>query len=93
MTDSARGFTVKLTRSNRSIEIPEGGSSLFTLLEHGVDVPFSCGSGICGTCETAVVAGAPDHQDFVLTDEEKASGRSMMICCSGSLSNELELDL
>ena len=51
------GFTVKLARSNKSVFVPEGGSILFRLMEEGIQVPFSCGHGICGTCETEVLSG------------------------------------
>lgn len=88
-----KGYTVKLAQSGQTLEVPPGGTILFTLLDSGVQVPFSCGHGICGTCETEVVSGEPDHRDFVLTDEEKAANKTMMICCSGSRSDELVLDL
>ena len=87
------GFTVTLARSNTKVFVPEGSTILFTLLDRGVDVPFSCGHGTCGTCETGVLAGTPDHRDFVLTECERAGGKTMMICCSGARSRELVLDL
>lgn len=31
--------------------------------------------------------------DAILTEAERAEGRTMMICCSGSLSERLVLDL
>ena len=93
VADDKRTFTVKLASSGQSIEIPEEGTILFTLLEHGVEVPFSCGHGICGACETGVVSGEPDHRDFILSDDEKAENKTIMICCSRSFSDELELDL
>ena len=89
----AEGFTVRLARSNTSVFVPDGGSILFRLMEEGVHPPFSCGHGICGTCETDVLSGTPDHRDFVLSDDERESGKVIMICCSGSHSPELELDL
>jgi ferredoxin len=49
--------------------------------------------GICGTCETAVLEGSPDHRDSVLDDDEKAENDCMMICVSRSLSEKLVLDL
>ncbi len=53
----------------------------------------SCTEGTCGTCETAVLDGAPDHRDSVLTDEERAAGDTMMICVSRSATAKLVLDL
>lgn len=87
------GFVVVLKRQNRSILIPPGHTILETLLAEGVTVPFSCQEGVCGTCETRVLDGIPDHRDAVLTPEERKSNRTMMICCSGSLSPTLTLDI
>ncbi|MES1265761.1 MAG: 2Fe-2S iron-sulfur cluster binding domain-containing protein, partial [Variovorax sp.] len=53
----------------------------------------SCQQGVCGLCETRVISGTPDHRDLVLSDDEKAAGQTMMICCSGSRSGELVLDI
>jgi vanillate O-demethylase ferredoxin subunit len=87
------GFTVVLARSGRRLDIAAGATILGTLREAGLSVMASCERGICGTCETDVLGGIPDHQDSLLTAEEKAEGTSMMICCSGSLTPELILDL
>jgi hypothetical protein len=39
-----------------------------------------------------VISGLPDHRDSVLTEKERAAGRTIMICCSGSKSERLVLD-
>jgi tetrachlorobenzoquinone reductase len=40
-----------------------------------------------------VLEGVPDHRDLVLTEEERAANKTMMICCSGSRSEKLVLEL
>jgi ferredoxin-NADP reductase len=87
------GFTVKLARDGRSLPIAPGQSILAALIAIGIEPPNSCREGICGTCETRVLAGTPDHRDMVLGDAEKAAGDRMMICCSGAKTPTLELDL
>jgi ferredoxin len=89
----ADGFDVHLHRSGRTVSVPPGESILEILLDNGVDVAFSCSDGICGTCETRVIDGIPDHRDSFLTDEEKAENSKIMICCSRSKSPVLTLDL
>jgi len=89
----SEGFKVKLARSNKTIFVEQDDSILFALLDVGIDLPFSCGSGLCGTCEVDVISGVPEHKDFVLTEEERASNRTMMICCSGALTEEIVLDI
>jgi vanillate O-demethylase ferredoxin subunit len=87
------GFNVRLARSGRSVRVPPGRSILQALLDAGEAPAHSCQQGVCGSCETAVLAGRPEHRDQVLSEAERASGKSMMICCSGSLDAELVLDL
>lgn len=88
-----RGFTLRLNKSGRQLRIAPGDTILQRLREIGVQVPASCEQGVCGSCETRVVSGAPDHKDLILSEQERQSGAVMMICCSGALSPELELDL
>jgi tetrachlorobenzoquinone reductase len=87
------GFVVELARSRRSIVIPAGKTILQTLQEAGIATTSACEAGICGACEVEVLEGVPDHKDYVLTDSERASNKKMMICCSGSRSDRLVLDL
>jgi ferredoxin-NADP reductase len=87
------GFHVALQRSGTRLFVEPGNTILDTLLDAGVAVPFSCAQGICGACAVGVVSGAPDHRDSVLTAEERATGQTILVCCSGSKSGELVLDL
>lgn len=92
--EAARGgFEVVLKRSNRTVFIPPDRSILRTLLDEGYQITHSCTEGVCGTCETRVLEGVPDHRDTVLSAREKASNKMMMICCSGSKTDRLVLDL
>lgn len=56
-------------------------------------VPFSCEEGYCGSCETGVLEGLPCHRDTILTDEERESNETMMICVGRALSKRVTLDL
>jgi tetrachlorobenzoquinone reductase len=87
------GFTVVLARSGKTFQIAPGKTILETLLDAGLDVPSSCLEGVCGTCETKVLEGVPDHRDVVLTEAERQANKTMMICCSGCKSEKLVLDL
>jgi ferredoxin len=82
-----------LARSGRRVPIPPGETILDALTREGLQLSFSCKEGICGACETAVVAGVPDHRDMILTEDDRAANATMMICCSGSRTPELVLDL
>ncbi len=90
---TAGGFEVLLHRSGRRIVVPPGKTILDALLDNAVTVQYSCSSGVCGSCRTAVLEGEPDHRDDYLTAEEKRANQSVMICCSGSRNATLVLDL
>ncbi len=90
---ATNAFTVILKRSGAEIEVREGESILAALLRADVNVPYSCEEGVCGACETSVLAGRPLHRDTVRTPHEHDRRSTMMICCSGSDSASLTLDL
>jgi ferredoxin-NADP reductase len=89
----AGGFTVELARSGRSLRVEPGKSILDVLLANGMDVGHACREGVCGACQTRVLGGTPDHRDSYLSPREKTSCDSIMLCCSGSVSDKLVLDL
>ena len=82
-----------LARTNRTLIVPDGATILDTLLAAGIDAGHSCLEGVCGTCETRVIEGVPDHRDVVLSAAERASNQTIMICCSGAKTSRLVLDL
>lgn len=87
------GFEVRLAKSNCTIAVQAGKTILDALLDAGITPNYACSEGICGTCETRVLDGVPDHRDQFLSEEERASNGTVMICCSGSRSRTLVLDL
>ena len=90
MSDS---FEVHLAKRNLTLNVPADKSILQVLQDAGLDVPFSCSEGICGTCLTKVKEGEPDHWDMFLTPEEQEKGDCIMVCISRSKSPRLVLDL
>ncbi len=87
------GYVVELRKSELEFAIPQGRTILQVLRDAGVDTPYSCESGVCGACEAKVISGDVDHRDNVLTETERKASKTMMICCSGSKSPRLVLDL
>jgi tetrachlorobenzoquinone reductase len=86
-------YSVTLARSGNELRVTTGTTLLDTLLAAGVDVDYSCREGICGSCETRVLDGIPDHRDSILSRSERESNTTMMICVSGCKSKRLVLDL
>jgi vanillate O-demethylase ferredoxin subunit len=90
---TAGGFSVKLQRTGRTLQVAPGQTILECLIAAGAEPPWSCGEGVCGTCETRVLDGVPDHRDSVLDDAERAAGTCMFVCVSRSHTDRLVLDL
>lgn len=86
-------FEVYLAQSKLTLTIAPDTSILAAVEEAGVGVLSSCAEGTCGTCETPVLEGVPDHRDSVLDEDERAAGDCMMICVSRACTPRLVLDL
>jgi ferredoxin len=92
-TDARSVFTVELRRSGKTFDVTPDTTLHQQLIATKTNVPFSCEEGICGSCETRVLEGTPDHRDMVLSSAEHASNQVMMVCVSGCKSERLVLDL
>jgi ferredoxin-NADP reductase len=86
-------FRVRLRRSGVTVTVTPEVSVLDAVRAAGARVLSSCRQGICGTCETGVLAGRPDHRDSILDDDGRAAGDCMFVCVSRALGESLELDL
>ncbi|MEU1188286.1 PDR/VanB family oxidoreductase [Streptomyces sp. NPDC005859] len=86
-------FEVELAQSGLTLTVAAGVSVLDTVRAAGVEVLYSCTEGTCGTCETDVLEGTPDHRDSVLGPQEREAGETMMICVSRCRGRKLVLDL
>lgn len=85
-------FEVELARSGAVVTVGADEGLLAAIQEH-CDVMTSCEDGFCGTCETRVLEGVPEHHDTILNEKERASGKTMMVCVGRSKSPRLVLDL
>lgn len=89
----AEAFEVYLASSDVTLRVEPGQSILEVVEGAGIGVLSSCSEGTCGTCETSVLNGVPDHRDSVLDEDERAANDCMMICVSRSLTPRLDLEL
>ncbi|MGW2514838.1 PDR/VanB family oxidoreductase [Streptomyces scopuliridis] len=89
-TSADVAFHVVAQRSNARLAVPAGESMLDVLEAAGIEVPNACRDGICGSCETRVLSGLPEHRDS-LTDQ--AVTDRVMPCVSRARTAELVLDV
>lgn len=88
-----RPFRMNCRRTGVELDVPVGTSALDVLLKNDIFVPTSCTQGICGSCETTVLGGIPEHHDSILSNAERAAGDRMYVCVSRAASDRLDLDV
>jgi ferredoxin-NADP reductase len=88
-------FEVELARTGTTVTVPNDKTILEAVEEVGVRVLSSCRGGLCGTCETQIISGEPEHRDAVLTQEDRDAGEIMLVCVSRAAAGcpRLVLDL
>jgi ferredoxin-NADP reductase len=90
---AATSFELVLAHSGLTVTVGADETIVAALEKVGVSVPTSCLEGTCGTCETEVIEGTPDHRDSFLSVDDKEANETMMVCCSRSKGARLVLDL
>ncbi|MFC4055451.1 PDR/VanB family oxidoreductase [Actinomadura syzygii] len=86
-------FEVVCQRSDVTVRVGPGTSIVDALEDADIWVPSACREGICGTCETRVIDGEPDHRDSLLSEGGQEADKIMLPCVSRSLTPRLVLDL
>lgn len=88
--DGGAGPLVAFARSGITVAWSSNFDSLLNFAE-ACDVPvrWSCRTGVCHTCETAMISGDVAYEPQPL---DKASGGNVLICCSKP-KNDIILDL
>jgi ferredoxin-NADP reductase len=87
-----RAFDVHLRRRNLTVHVAADQSILDALAGQNIRLTAVCRDGFCGTCTTRYVAGAVDHRDGVLDEEERRS--VLQVCVSRAIPGDtLVLDL
>jgi ferredoxin-NADP reductase len=85
-------FVVELARSGLRLRVEPTQSVLDAMRAAGLNPPSSCEHGVCGTCETGVLSGQVEHRDHLLTEAERGTNQTMMLCVSRAAGQLLVLD-
>jgi ring-1,2-phenylacetyl-CoA epoxidase subunit PaaE len=77
----------------RDFDMPRAGEPILdAALRHGIDVAYSCRSGVCGTCRATLTAGEVDIDvNYALEDYEIARG-AILMCQSYPVTDEIAVD-
>ena len=84
-------FEVRLARLGITIPVLPDQSIVRAIELAGHRVPTSCLSGLCGSCRVEYLEGEVEHNDYILSDEEKT--HCLTLCVSRARGPLLVLDL
>ena len=85
-------FIVHLARSGQRLEVAADQTLLEAIEAAGIAAPYLCRGGACGACELPLLQGTPEHRDHVLSPEQRAANKSLMVCVSRARTPDLVLD-
>ena len=89
---SGRGkheYQISAIPCGRMIAAKKGETIREAALRQGLNLPYLCRDGACGTCKGKILKGTVDYgtyQKGMLTDAEKAQGKALF-CCAKPLSD------
>ena len=84
-------FEVRLAKRGITVPVLPDQTIVRAIELAGLRVPTSCLSGLCGSCKVEYLEGDVEHNDYILSDEEKT--HCLTLCVSRSRSPMLVLDL
>ncbi|MFZ5524570.1 MAG: cytochrome b N-terminal domain-containing protein [Pseudomonadota bacterium] len=76
-------YQISAIPCGRMITAMQGETILEAALRQGVNLPYLCRDGACGTCKGKILKGAVDYgayQKGVLTEAEKGQGKALFCC-------------
>ncbi|MEO8408201.1 MAG: CDP-6-deoxy-delta-3,4-glucoseen reductase [Oxalobacteraceae bacterium] len=82
-------FQVTVQPSGRQFSCDEDDQVLSAAMHAGVNLPYGCKNGACGSCKGKVLSGTVKHgahQQKALSTEEEANGIALF-CCATPLSD------
>lgn len=85
------GCEVTISSTGQVVQVRPEQTLADALNEAGVTVATSCCAGLCATCKVRYLEGEVEHNDFILSDDERRE--YLTTCVSRPVSKTLVLDL
>ena len=75
----------KLIIDGTEYEVPDGAK--IDAICEGAGIPFSCNSGVCGTCQVEVVEGAENLGELNQEENDLGMDRNNRLSCQCCINN------
>ncbi len=85
-------LTAKLDGKTFRLKIPKGKTILQVLKEENADPPYSCESGVCGTCRTKIVMGDVSMKVCLALDDDEIKSGMILACQARPLTEHIEIE-
>jgi len=82
---------VHLNGKMHALEIPGNKKILDSLMDAGLDAPYSCCSGACSTCMAKIIQGTVHMESALALEEDEIKAGYILTCQSRPTSEELEI--
>ena len=74
-----------------TVEVPDNQPILEAILASGLDLPFSCSTGVCTTCSALITEGSVNQEDGMgVSPELQADGYALL--CVAYATSDLKLE-
>lgn len=94
---SAKGVsgtvTVKLNGETHTVQTKENETLLDNMLANDVDAPYSCQSGVCGTCKCKLADGAVAMRTNMALDDEEIKQGYVLSCQTVCQTNNVQIEI
>lgn len=78
----AAELQVDLHRQQHQIQAEKGQSLLQAMLSQGIEAPYSCEGGICGTCRCKLVSGEVNMTNNAILEQSELDNGEILACQS-----------
>ncbi len=78
----AKSYTVEIHHQGNThvLNVPEDKTVLAVAEEGGIELPYSCGAGVCTTCAALVLEGTVDQADGMGVSQELQEQGYALLC-------------
>jgi 3-ketosteroid 9alpha-monooxygenase subunit B len=90
--ETVSAVDVELDGESHRLEWPSSRTLVDVMLSAGLDVPYSCRSGDCGSCVCTLLAGSVDPGQNELLDPEDVAEGVILGCQAKPTSSELKIE-